>query len=188
MKFVLKRILLFAVSLKYYRKLLISKIFGDYVLNNFIETCSERHLVYFLNKLGATIAPTCNIRQGLVFDNTYFKYSNLKVSDNVYIGRKVFLDMVDYIYIEKDAVISEGVSILTHQDVGERMLSQYYKRKTGSVTLREGSFIGSNATILCGVVIGKCSVVAAGSVVINNVPDFTVVGGVPAKHIKNIKK
>ena len=187
MKFILKKILLLVANFKYYRKLVISKIFGDYVLNNFIETCSERHLVYFLNKLGADIAPTCNVRQGLVFDNTYFKYSNLKVSDNVYIGKKVFLDMVDDIIIEKDAVISEGVSILTHQDVGDRMLSQYYKRKTGAVTIGEGSFIGANATILCGVIIGKSSVIGAGSVVINNIPDFTVVGGVPAKYIKSVK-
>ena len=186
MKFILKSILLFVANLKYYRKRVISIIFGDYVLNNFIQTCSERHLVYFLNKLGADISSTCNVRQGLIFDNTYFKYSNLKVSDNVYIGKMVFLDMVDHIHIEKDAVISEGVSILTHQDVGDRALKKYYIRKTGAVTIGEGSFVGANATILCGVEIGKFSVVAAGAVVVNNVSDYTVVGGVPAKYIKDV--
>ncbi|QCX34774.1 acyltransferase [Caloramator sp. E03] len=95
--------------------------------------------------------------------------------------------MADCITIKKEAVISEGVSILTHQDVGYRMLKRFYKRKVAPVVLEEGCWIGANATILCGVKIGKCSVVAAGSVVNKDVPEYTVVGGVPAKYIKDLK-
>lgn len=52
--------------------------------------------------------------------------------------------------------------------------------------MEEGCWIGANATILCGVKIGKCAVVAAGSVVTKDVREYSVVGGVPAKHIKFI--
>lgn len=167
--------------------LLKARISGDYVLNRYIENCSERQIRYALSILGAEIAASANIRPGLILDNTYFKYSSLKIEDNCFIGRKVFLDMAESIIIKKDAVISEGVSILTHQDVGDRMLKEFYKRKAAPVILDEGCWIGANATILCGVRVGKCAVVAAGSVVTKDVPDYTVVGGIPAKHIKDLK-
>ncbi|WP_243120257.1 acyltransferase [Caloramator sp. E03] len=164
-----------------------AKIFGDYIINRYIEHCSEREIKIALKLLGAQISETTNIRPGLVLDNTYFNYKNLKIEDNCFIGRKVFFDMADCITIKKEAVISEGVSILTHQDVGYRMLKRFYKRKVAPVVLEEGCWIGANATILCGVKIGKCSVVAAGSVVNKDVPEYTVVGGVPAKYIKDLK-
>lgn len=47
-------------------------------------------------------------------------------------------------------------------------------------------WIGSNATILAGVSIGDGAIVAAGAVVTKNVPPNTIVGGVPAKVIKEI--
>lgn len=43
--------------------------------------------------------------------------------------------------------------------------------------------IGSNATIMCGVTIGEGALIAAGSVVTKNVPDYAIVAGVPAKVI-----
>lgn len=49
-------------------------------------------------------------------------------------------------------------------------------------------WIGSNATILPGVTIGDWAVVAAGAVVTKDVPELTVVGGVPAKVLKRLQK
>jgi acetyltransferase-like isoleucine patch superfamily enzyme len=54
------------------------------------------------------------------------------------------------------------------------------------VVIGENVWIGSNATILPGVTIGDNAVVAAGAVVTKNVPQNTVVAGVPAKKIKEI--
>ena len=54
----------------------------------------------------------------------------------------------------------------------------------GGVEVGEGSFIGLGAFIIQGVKIGKWCVIGAGSVVIRDVPDFSVVAGVPAKFIK----
>jgi acetyltransferase-like isoleucine patch superfamily enzyme len=47
--------------------------------------------------------------------------------------------------------------------------------------VRRGASIGSNATILCGVTIGEGALVGAGAVVTHDVPDWTVVAGVPAR-------
>jgi len=46
-----------------------------------------------------------------------------------------------------------------------------------------GATIGANTTIICGVTIGKYSIIGAGSVVTRNIPDFSLVYGVPAKHM-----
>ncbi len=48
------------------------------------------------------------------------------------------------------------------------------------------AWIGAGATILPGVTVGENAVVAAGAVVSKNVPDNTVVGGIPAKVIRTI--
>lgn len=53
------------------------------------------------------------------------------------------------------------------------------------IVIGDGTWIGINATILGGTEIGKNSVVAAGAVVKGKFPDYCVIGGVPARIIKN---
>ena len=55
-----------------------------------------------------------------------------------------------------------------------------------AIVIKRNAWIGAASTILPGVTIGENAVVAAGSVVTNDVPANTVVAGIPAKHIKNI--
>ena len=58
---------------------------------------------------------------------------------------------------------------------------------TNPVVIGDDVWIGANAVILPGVTIGRHAVVAAGAVVTKDVPDYCVVGGVPARIIKRIK-
>lgn len=58
---------------------------------------------------------------------------------------------------------------------------------TKAVTIADDVWIGANAVVLPGVTIGQHSVVAAGAVVTQDVPPYSVVGGVPARVIKNLK-
>jgi acetyltransferase-like isoleucine patch superfamily enzyme len=55
-----------------------------------------------------------------------------------------------------------------------------------AIHIKKNAWIGAGATILQGVTIGENSVVAAGSVVSKDVPDNVIVGGIPAKIIKEI--
>ncbi|MBM6967400.1 DapH/DapD/GlmU-related protein, partial [Pseudoramibacter alactolyticus] len=55
------------------------------------------------------------------------------------------------------------------------------------IRVGQGVWIGAGATVTAGVTIGEHAVVAAGAVVTRDVPANTVVGGVPAKFIKNIE-
>ena len=56
------------------------------------------------------------------------------------------------------------------------------------IVIGDGVWICAHATITEGVTIGRGAVVAAGTVVVNDVPEFTLVGGVPAKVIKEIPR
>lgn len=67
------------------------------------------------------------------------------------------------------------------------------RRETGGsfslpIKIYDDCWIGANATILPGVIIGKGSTVASGAVVTKDVPEYSLVGGVPAKLIKKLRE
>jgi UDP-2-acetamido-3-amino-2,3-dideoxy-glucuronate N-acetyltransferase len=61
--------------------------------------------------------------------------------------------------------------------------SQINRKKVYETTLiRRGATVGANATIVCGVTIGRYAFIAAGAVVSKDVPDYALMMGVPARH------
>ena len=56
------------------------------------------------------------------------------------------------------------------------------------VRIKRGAWVGANATILPGVTVGEYAIVAAGSVVTKDVPDYAVAAGNPAKVIKTLDR
>lgn len=58
------------------------------------------------------------------------------------------------------------------------------KYQAAKITVHDDVWIGANAIILAGVTVNRGSVIAAGAVVTKDVPEFAIVGGVPAKLIK----
>lgn len=84
--------------------------------------------------------------------------------------------------------LAQGITVtaLNHnfEDKTKRIDEQGFSTKP--VVIGDDVWIGANAVILPGVTIGKHCVVAAGAVVTKDVPDNTIVGGVPAKVIKEI--
>ena len=63
--------------------------------------------------------------------------------------------------------------------------SSIFGVKNGPVRIEDYAYIGYRVTILPGVTIKKGAIVAAGAVVTKDVPEYTMVGGVPAKFIRN---
>ena len=84
--------------------------------------------------------------------------------------------------------LAQGITVtaLNHnfEDTNLRIDEQGISTKP--VTIGDDVWIGANAVILPGVTIGKHVVVAAGAVVTKDVPDNCIVGGVPAKKIKDL--
>ena len=128
----------------------------------------------------------CEIDESVaVFTPLYINYGkHTKIGKNVFINFDcVFLDLGG-ITIEDGVLIAPKVSLLSegHPLSPDKRHSLVPK----PIHIKKNAWIGANATILHGVTIGENSVVAAGSVVSKNVPDNVVVGGIPAKIIKEI--
>jgi acetyltransferase-like isoleucine patch superfamily enzyme len=120
-----------------------------------------------------------------VFTPLYINYGkHTKIGKNVFINFDcVFLDLGG-ITIEDNVLIAPKVSLLSEGHSLEPENRHALLPK--AIHIKRNAWIGAGATILQGVTIGENSVVAAGSVVSKDVPDNVIVGGIPAKIIKEI--
>ena len=144
------------------------------------------HAESLLRKYGAVLGPNSHCKGSIYIDNARDNFSNLIVGSNVFIGPGAFLDLSGVISLGTDVVLGPKVTIITHQDSGNRHMQTFYPRAVGPVTVGYGANIGANATILRGVAIGAGAYIGAGALVNRSVPPYQVWGGVPARHIKNI--
>jgi acetyltransferase-like isoleucine patch superfamily enzyme len=174
--------------LAYYNLLLFQirkVIFGFEVANLFIQKVDKISVQMILKKNGACIGENCDIESGLIFHNCS-NYRNFIVGNNCHIGKNCFFDLRDKIIICDNVVISMQVTFLTHIDMSKSPLSTKFLATSKSVTVNDGAYIGANSIILMGVSMGKASFVAAGSFLNHSIESYIMVGGVPAKVIKEI--
>ncbi|MBU3629314.1 acyltransferase [Polynucleobacter sp. AP-Reno-20A-A9] len=111
-----------------------------------------------------------------------FLSKNITIGDNSVINYGCLIDSRgSYIKIGRNVDIAPYVHIWTLEHDPE---SESHDVRSGRVFIDDNAWICTRATILPGVRIGKGAVVAAGSLVINDVNDHELVAGVPAKFIK----
>lgn len=109
--------------------------------------------------------------------------NRVKLGKNVFINHSAILSASGGIEFGDGVMTAPGVRIATiNHDFDERHTKYTY----GKVVIKKNAWIGMNATICPGVTIGEYAVVAAGAVVTKDVPDYAVVGGVPAKVIRTL--
>lgn len=162
------------------------KIIGFDVANQLIQSVDKISLKVILNRYGATIGRYCDIDTGLIFHNCK-DYSNLRIGNNCHIGKDCFFDLRGKVTLEDNVVVSMQTTFITHQDMNKSGLSSVYPATSDDIVVEENVYIGTNAVILQGVTINKYAFVAAGAVVTKNVDQYALVGGVPAKVIKDLK-
>jgi galactoside O-acetyltransferase len=144
-----------------------------------------------------SIGSDCQILGSIVFDKDG---GNITIGDRTYIGESNLISAMKII-IGNDVIISWGVSIVDHNshsiywderksDVNNwaKGLKDWSNVKMKEIKISDKVWIGFNAVILKGVIIGEGAVVGACSVVTKDVPPYTVVAGNPAKIIKMIEK
>ena len=111
---------------------------------------------------------------------------------NIHVGKKVFINMgckfqdQGGIFIGDGALIGHNVVLATLNHA----MSPNHRGTMIPAPIRIGKnvWIGSNATVLPGVTIGDGAIVAAGAVVTKDVPENTIVGGVPASTMRHLSE
>ena len=136
---------------------------------------------------GTKVWHFCHIQSGAVLGENCSLGQNVNIGPNVKIGNGV--------RIQNNVSVYEGVEIEDNVFLGPScvftnvLMPRADKSVHGNYArtlVREGASLGANCTIVCGHTIGRRALVAAGAVVTKDVPPRTVVGGVPAKVIKEI--
>gem|GEM_PF-853047 len=109
------------------------------------------------------------------------------IGNNVYIGAYNRFACCNSIIIEDDVLFAAYVHITDHshefRNIEMPIIGQGIYEK-GPVKIGRGSWLGFRCNILSGVTIGEHCIIAAGSVVTKDVPNYSVVAGVPARVIK----
>ncbi len=125
----------------------------------------------------------CHIQSGATIGRACSLGQNVNIANNVKVGNEVKIQ--NNVSVYEGVTIEDGVflgpSCVFTNDLNPR--ARYPKGREGYLTtlVKEGATIGANATIVCGHTIGKCAMVAAGSVVTKDVPDYCLVKGIPAE-------
>lgn len=138
-------------------------------------------LISLLSKLtGRAIDPSVVIFPP--FSSDFGK--NLKIGKNVFINAGVRIQDTGGVFIDEGSLIGHNVVLATLNH--ELHPSKRQNLIPAPIHIGKNVWIGANATILQGVKVGDNAVIAAGAVVTSDVPENTVVGGIPAKIIKKI--
>lgn len=123
-----------------------------------------------------------------------FIYRNIEIGNDVHIGQRAsFLPFIAKLKIGNKVLFGPNVTIRggNHPyyisgrflfDIGE---GEKNKEDDQDVCIEDDVWVGTNVTILKGVTISRGAIVSAGALVNKSVAPYTIVGGVPAKKIKN---
>jgi chloramphenicol O-acetyltransferase type B len=123
-----------------------------------------------------------------------YTYENIKVGHNVNLGYRLVLMATKFkIIIGNNAIFGPYVSIRggNHRvDLVGRFISDVKEHEKLienelGVTIEDDVWIGTNSTVLSGVIIGRGSVIGAGSVVTKSMPPYSIPAGTPQKSLKN---
>lgn len=133
---------------------------------------------FLLRLFGAKVGKHCKIRSSA----TFWAPWNLSLSDYVSIGQKVQIYSVEKITLGTKVCISQGAFLCT---ASHNISDPCRALVTAPIVIKDYAWVAADAFVGMGVTIGQGAVVGATASVYKDVAPWTVVGGNPAKFIKN---
>ena len=121
---------------------------------------------------GAVIGAHCSLGQNVVVMNAVRVGDNAKIQNNV--------SLYDGVELEADVFCGPSMVFTNVYNPRSAVSRKHEYRRT---LVQRGASIGANATIVCGVTIGRYAFIGAGAVINRDVPDYALMAGVPAKRI-----
>jgi UDP-2-acetamido-3-amino-2,3-dideoxy-glucuronate N-acetyltransferase len=121
-----------------------------------------------------TIGKSCTLGQNVNISNNVKIGNNVKIQNNVSVYEGVEIE--DYVFCGPSMVF-------TNINFPRAEFPQNSSEKYQKTLVKRSASIGANATILCGITIGKYSLIGAGSVILEDVFDYALVVGNPGKII-----
>lgn len=121
-----------------------------------------------------------------------YTYHNIKVGDDVFIGQNAFMSAtMSTITIGDKVMLGPNVTMITG-DHNSSMVGEYMKdvsakldKNDQPILIKNDVWVGAGVIILKGVTVGEGSIIAAGSLVREDIMPNSIVAGVPAKKIKD---
>jgi len=110
----------------------------------------------------------------------------MRLGNNVWFGRKCHISAPGGITIGNDVMIAHDTCLETAgHDIDPSQLLRKAKIVYGPITIGNNCWLGTRTTVLYNTTIGNNVIVAAGAVVVKDIPENCVYGGIPAKKIKD---
>lgn len=121
---------------------------------------------------GAKIGAHCSFGQNVFVGNDVVIGNNCKIQNNV--------SIYDSVVLEDDVFCGPSMVFTNVYNPRSAIVRKREYRRT---LVKKGATIGANATIICGVTLGKYCFIGAGAVVTENVEPYALMAGVPAKQL-----
>ena len=118
---------------------------------------------------GAKIGAGCSLGQNTMVAGSAVIGDNVKIQNNV--------SVYDGVTIEDDVFLGPSCVLTNITNPRSQVVRRHLYEKT---LIRRGATLGANATIVCGITIGRYAFIAAGAVITRDVPDYALMRGVPA--------
>ena len=114
----------------------------------------------------------------------------VKIGENCHLNPYALIDLMypELVTIENNVTLGSFSMLFAHNNPTANLFLKQgdYPRKTGKIHIKSGAVINPGAIITLGVTIGENSIISSGSVVTQDIPDYCVVVGNPARVIKKI--
>ncbi|KKJ77023.1 transferase [Kiloniella litopenaei] len=121
---------------------------------------------------GVTIGKNCSFGQNVVVGPDVSIGNDCKIQNNVSLYKGVLME--DGVFCGPSCVFTNVIN--PRSEVAR-------KSEFRSTVIKRGATIGANSTVVCGNVLGEYCFIAAGAVIVSDVPDFALMAGVPARRI-----